>query len=355
MKAFLLCNFLCGCLFFYASLVLAQEVKIPPANLPAELPSATHLAAPMLPPAAAPTAVPAIPVAKPSAPLPPAVQPSFMNTPITPRLQNAADNVMNLIENPGQIRSAIEQAPKTVPQQFQRAKEQVLNLNQDPSKFNGSNFEVLKWRNSLMFPPEQLNQLYNAARGLTDQSVGAVTLEVNVARVAPAFFLNSVLYNTPNNWTIWMNSRRIRAGAKFPELEISRVDRDAVEFIWQTEQLDFISPEWEKTVMPIALKPGEVVPRFVYQSKDGTIAVDRSRRYVRFVLGPHQTFVSRTMKITEGFVKSTTFDSVKQVATPTPGGGVTPIQIQPAPSSSPAVIPQLDVPAVPRLIGPAVK
>ena len=290
-------------------------------------------------PAELPVPVSSVPVKPPATPSRPPVQPSFVSSPApTPRLEKAANTVLDLIENPGQIKKAIEQAPTTLPQQIQKAKEQVFNLTQNSSQFNGSNFEVLKWKNSLMFPPDSLNQLYNAAKGLTDQSVGALLVEVKVPRVAPAFFLNSVLYNTPQNWTIWLNSRRIRSGAKFPELEISKVDGDAVEFIWQTEQLDFISPEWEKKVMPIDLKPGEVVPRFTYQSKDGLIAVDRSRRFVRFTLGPHQTFISKSMRIVEGFVRSTVVQTTNQVAMPAPGGSAPPsIQIQnPAPVSAPA-------------------
>jgi hypothetical protein len=301
-------------------------------------------------------------VAKPSVPVEAPVQPSFVNpNGVSARMQNAADSVLNLIENPDQIRKAIEQAPQTVPKQLQKAKEQVLNINQDPNQFNGSNFEVLKWRSSLMFPSEQLRQLYNAARGLTDQSVGAVAVEVKVPRVAPAFFLNSVLYNKPDNWTIWMNSRRIRAGAKFPELEIASVNQDSVEFIWETEQLDFISPEWEKKVIPLEIKPGQEVPRFAYVSKDGLIGVDRNRRYVRFVLGPHQTFVSRSMKIVEGFVKSTVFDAPQQAAiaaATTAPAGQQPGQVQiPPPASAPAVVPEAPRPRLqsPVMLGPIVK
>jgi hypothetical protein len=185
--------------------------------------------------------------------------------------------------------------------------------------------------------------LYNVAKGLTDQAVGAVFVEVKVPRIAPAFFLNSVLYNTSDNWTIWLNSRRIRADATFPELEISKVYRDSVEFIWETDQLDFISPDWEKKIIAIELQEGEEVPRFTYLSKDGLIAVDRSRRFVRFKLGPQQSFVSRKMEIREGFIKSTFFETVERVAVPAASTGTNAISIQgaaisgmPAPAGVPA-------------------
>ena len=316
----------CFCFLFCALSALSEEYKLQPVvtvpsssskNLPPELP----------------VSVPAVPVVPPSTPNPPPVQPSFAPTPNTPStLDTATDKVLDLIQNPEQIGKTIGQVPQMIPEQFQRAKDRVTNGPSDPSIFTGKNFEVLKWHNSLMFPANQLKQLYDVAKGLTDQSVGAVVVEVKVPHVAPAFFVNSVLYNTPDNWTIWLNSRRIRSGSKFPELEISKVDRDAVEFIWETELLDAISPDWEKKVMPLELKPGEPVPRFVYQSKDGLIAVDKSRRFVRFIIGPHQTFVSKEMKIVEGFVKSTIFQTVNHV-TSQPAGSPQ-IQIQPSTGAS---------------------
>jgi len=85
------------------------------------------------------------------------------------------------------------------------------------------------------------------------------------------------------------------------------------------------------------------VPRFTYLSKDGLIAVDRSRRFVRFKLGPQQTFVSRRMEIREGFIKSTFFETVERVAVPAAGAGTNAISIQgasipgmPAPTTVPA-------------------
>lgn len=312
-------------------------------------------------PADLPTAIPPIPIKKPSTPLPPPVQPSFVTPPspvpsassapkpattepaakkdlVIPEdvnefpalIQGAAESAADIIANPEKIGQALENAPQTIPKKLENVQQRISNLRQaDPNVFNGTNFEKLNWPNSLMFPPEKLQVLYNVAKGLTDQSVDAIFVEVKVPRVAPAFFLNSVLYNTADNWTIWLNSRRIRADATFPELEISKVHRDSVEFIWETDQLDFISPDWEKKVIPIELEEGEEVPRFTYLSKDGLIAVDRSRRFVRFRLGPQQTFVSRRMEIREGFVKSSFFETVERVAVPSGvGAGTNPISIQ---------------------------
>ncbi len=322
-------------LFFASSVVAQQEI---PANLP--------------------TSVPTIPVKKPDAPLPPPVQPSFV-PPTLPKpvsatadkplevvpltqpntksdfpssiknaAESAADKAADLIANPQKIGDAIQSAPQAIPQQLQNVQERIATLRRDPNIFDGTNFEKLKWRNSLMFPQANLQALYNSAKGLTDQSVGAVVVEVKVPRTAPAFYLNSVLYNKPDNWTIWMNSRRIRSGAKFPELEISKVHADSVEFIWETDQLDFLSPNWEEKVPALKLEQGQEVPRFTYVSKDGALAVDRSRRFVRFTIGPHQTFISHEMKIVEGFAKSTFFETIERVVVPSAQGANTLINVE---------------------------
>ena len=310
--------------------VLAQQ---PAANtaqpvqqaLPPALPSKTPptAAAPTIPPipaATGPVLVAPVPVVPPGPTNPPPVAPALADTP-KPAAPAAApkeatfDTVRKLVENPAELQKLLEQAPQKVPQELNKLQQRVADRNLDESRFNGDNFDKLPWKNSLMFRPEDLARLYEAARGnLRDTVTAGVVVEVKTPRVAPAFYLNSMLYNSPDNWTIWLNSRRVRTGTKFPELEIASVNADRVEFIWMTDQLDFISPKWDEKIKQISLKENEPQPRWLYVSDDGNISVDQSRRYVRFLLGPHQTFMTHDMEIAEGYRKSTFFESVQQLA-----------------------------------------
>lgn len=191
----------------------------------------------------------------------------------------------------------------------------IRNQLNDGQDFTGTNFDRLEWKDSLMFPEGRVDQLYDVLReGLTflpEEGVEEIeqTVEVVLPKVAPAFYLNSVLYYKPDSWTIWLNYMRIRAGATFPKLEISEVREDKVIFIWETENLDLISPNWKDKLKWVEdPKMQERLGEWEYCSKDWNIFVDSTQRKVRFILGANQTFVSRQMRIVEGERKSTFLD-----------------------------------------------
>ncbi len=225
----------------------------------------------------------------------------FAQTPPTknPILQNLPKDIVPNVD--------IRQLPSSVPS-FEDLKIRFANN----LAFNGSNFEALPWQGSVMFRDEDLTALYEAVKKQLpfSASQGEVGIEVVTPSVAPAFYLNSVLYNSPKNWTIWLNNRRIRAGAKFPKLEISRIKADKVEFIWETADIDFISPGWAEKVPSIPTKQRKAYGKWAYKSPAGDIFVDETKQFVRFILSPHQTFVSRTMRIAEGRHKSTFLQQV---------------------------------------------
>ncbi len=71
-------------------------------------------------------------------------------------------------------------------------------------------------------------------------------------QVAPAFYLNSVLFYEDANWTIWLNNRRIRHGRRLNTLNVVRVEEDFVDLLWEPKDLDFMSPGWREKVIPIS-------------------------------------------------------------------------------------------------------
>ena len=99
---------------------------------------------------------------------------------------------------------------------------------------------------------------------------------------APAFYLNSIAYISDNNWTIWLNGKRISFYNKeISEIFIDEVSKEKVRFLWKSKYLKYINPDWKKI-------------------KDKNIQVIPERNIIYFTLRPNQTFESLKMKIVEG-------------------------------------------------------
>jgi hypothetical protein len=137
-------------------------------------------------------------------------------------------------------------------------------------KFTGKDFTKLPWRNSIMFNQDELEYIYKSLNSrISGKSATSFSSKENDSEdiisipqvstpepigpsVAPAFYLNSMLFYNANNWTIWVNHRRIRRNTKLNRLQIGRITKDYVEFIWKPLNLDIISPNWLNKVSPIA-------------------------------------------------------------------------------------------------------
>lgn len=331
------------------TLLYAQQVPIDTA-LPAALPAPGVV--PQAPSSvvvqSAPVQVPSVPVVPPGAPNPPPETPRIvMNgqpqpaAPARPPL--TIEELQKMIKvAPQMVGNIPKQIPdlKTIQKDISRA---VTPL--DPNKFNGENYEKLPWSDSMMFPEIELLRFYNAVKGnLTENVNQQVAVQVKMPKVAPTFYINSVLFEGPDNWTIWLNSRRIRAGTTFPDLEIASVKDDKVELRWKTDQLDYISPNWDQKIKAVDVKPGDPLPEWAYVSADKNVFVDQTRRTVRFFIGPHQSFVTRKMEVVEGKAKSVFF----KAATPTAAMPGAPGMISaPGVAGTPGAYPNMN-----RAVGP---
>ncbi len=198
---------------------------------------------------------------------------------------------------------------------------------------------------SLMLSSIELRRIDEALGLITskDKSSGQID-PASLPKTAPAFFLNTVLHFSSNSWVIWVNSRKYRNTQKNNgEFEILEVNKDKTSMKWNAIDLDFVSPGWQSKLKPIAgasvttsvntepvvkQTPAPADPNLkssagdqplqttapkqetqilqsFYESEAGDILVDKGNNTITFTLRPNQSFVSREMKIVEGFAKST--------------------------------------------------
>ncbi|MCB2081294.1 MAG: hypothetical protein KDD76_01580 [Rickettsiales bacterium] len=139
--------------------------------------------------------------------------------------------------------------------------------------------------------------------------------QTEVVYTAPSFFLRSIIYYNPQEWTIWLNNKKLRYGENYGKFYIVHVDENEATFIWHSDDLDIISPTWAETIpqrdalteMVVVSdisddKPKEetLTYRWDHMTDDQSIAIDSRAHAIRFVLRPNQSFISYRMQITEG-------------------------------------------------------
>lgn len=99
----------------------------------------------------------------------------------------------------------------------------------------------------------------------------------------PQFYLSSLAYHSQDNWTIWINGKKITQDYENKPfgLQIHSIDNEKVVFEWHPKHMDKIS-------------------KIEIGAENNTVSIDYLRNKVLFTLRVNQTFSSETMRIIEG-------------------------------------------------------
>lgn len=153
---------------------------------------------------------------------------------------------------------------------------------------------------------------------------------------SPVFYLNSILYFSPENWTIWINNQKIKYGdtnvrvsyggadqdsnadktlssleslvsnVQYMDIDIVDINGEEVSVIWKNSQLDKIFPEWRDQLKPVDGNSQQFLSNY------RNIVVDKNSGNISFVLRNNQSMVSRVMKIVEGKIAQDTQNNLSQ-------------------------------------------
>lgn len=194
----------------------------------------------------------------------------------------------------------------------------------------GGEFPVIHEEKSLMYSKEKMGWLEEALKAkaagevpsvfmyrmferpyqsagkgnITDALVEAVTGEVDESEMEevpvpiPAFYLKTVLYFAPHNWTVWLNDKKLTYGKNHPDVKIAEINSDGLLLIWQTKELDFIYPKWRKEYKQLDKHER------LYVSKDNNVLIDSVAGNVAAKVKLNQSFEAKTMSVVEGMRKS---------------------------------------------------
>jgi hypothetical protein len=108
----------------------------------------------------------------------------------------------------------------------------------------------------------------------------------------PQFFLESLVFRTDADWTIWVNGQRISPAPEGgnTDITVTAIDKNQVSLKWRPDDFEKVKKTWAKT-------------------QHESVHVDEAAGLVFFTLKPNQTFSSYGMKVLEGKVLSVTVDN----------------------------------------------
>lgn len=166
------------------------------------------------------------------------------------------------------------------------------------------------WTDSLMFTGDQILSLREAINfyrenflksniGNEERNIEENPLlnEVNEEEVSPSFFMNSIIYESPRQWIIWLNDIKFTSKVSIQmkdieELTPIEVKAVYVKFSMIVKDIDKLSPSWNNKL--------KVKSKGFFESDDQNISYYRDEDKIVFKLSPNQTFVLYNMQIEEG-------------------------------------------------------
>lgn len=164
---------------------------------------------------------------------------------------------------------------------------------------------------SLLFTPEEISDIRYALNIYRKHSGGAAenenfdeedflnrltglrkAPETNRFFVYPQFFLESLVYHSPNNWAIWINNQKITQDSpkESTDLTVLEIDKDKVQIKWRPVSMQKVNEMWAR------------IP-------NKEVVVDKRKGAVIFTIKPNQTFSSYVMHVLEGKMRPVTVDT----------------------------------------------
>lgn len=178
-----------------------------------------------------------------------------------------------------------------------------------PEAPDGGEFSYGTATTSLLFTPKQIDAMKRALsayeRVRDQQPAGPIAFTEVQTEITPptepvtypTFFLSSIAFRDPSDWTVWLDTVRITPKHNDGEVRVTSVGPNSASFVWAPTYASVVAERHNKglfaTTDPVKhrlTRPGTAVI-----NKDGTVS---------FTLKPNQSFVSGYMSTFEGKVPS---------------------------------------------------
>lgn len=164
---------------------------------------------------------------------------------------------------------------------------------------------------SILFLPTQIERMKSAIRSyesishdtvapvpMAPTDVSSTVSEIKEPLVYPVFYLASIVYHSPNDWSLWMSGRKITSGKNETDVSVLSISPNSATFIWR--------PSYSDTLLRRD-RAAAYADATAYKNRLATsqsASLDKETGSIKFTLRENQTFVVGYFKIFEGFVES---------------------------------------------------
>jgi hypothetical protein len=249
------------------------------------------------------------PPASTNAALPPVGLPSLpaSSQPVVPSLPqfSGAGTALPPVGLPLMPQPAGEATGDTPPVASQEQADELESATPKEFSFGKSNLSIL-------FLPTQTERMKNAIRTYEtsnkeakqptfvapEPTVKGPVEKIDEPTTYPVFYLASIAYEAPGDWSIWISGHKITSRKNETDISILGVSRESVTFLWKPEYSEAIMRRKEDGVfaetVPVKHKLAAVQP----------VTLDEEGGAVTFTLRPNQSFSVGYFSVFEGYVDS---------------------------------------------------
>jgi hypothetical protein len=117
------------------------------------------------------------------------------------------------------------------------------------------------------------------------------------------YYLKSILYFAPDNWTLWLNDKKISYGDSISDISFANVTSDFAVVLWRQADPDKLFPSWKSSFTSLG--------NDTWASAKKNIVINSVTGDISFIIKPNQSFMSDIMEIVEGPVSAAVASETK--------------------------------------------
>lgn len=250
----------------------------------------------------APTNIPIVPLpATHPNTQPPVASLPVVATPATPPIASPAESSKTTLSSPP-IQSVAPQTPSpstATSTSDNNILTAPLHIGNTSILFSKSDIDILQ--PLIEIYDNNRSQKTNTGSGNKGEDLNALLQSLTAHEETPAavtpflpnLYLGSIVYYSPSHWSVWINGKKIvnTYNASTNEFYVTRISRTEAELVWRPSTLLDTPALWQQ----LTNSGKNSLPNIEVEEPKGTITL-RMR--------PNQTFLSKTLAIREGLIKS---------------------------------------------------
>ena len=277
----------------------AQDATLPPVALPILPPSAPQQTMP----AVTLPSIAATPAATPAPATPAPAAPTVVSTPIPPSPQPATPS-LPVVQGAA---SSATTSPAT------SALTNVLGPAAPPEaktySYGTSQFSILFLPTQVDHMRQAIHNFESSAKATGSTSTTFVapepvtvdnkpTITITEPPIYPVFYLASIAYHTPTDWSVWVSGHKITSHSNETDLTVVKVTPDSATFTWSPSYILAMTQRNKQHIFASF----DLVRNRILKRNDDDLHFNDATNSITFTLRPNQSFSAGYWHLFEGYV-----------------------------------------------------